>query len=710
MNTTALPACDFITTTIAIEDMHCAACSSKVSKALSELHGIGVLRFNPIHRQVFVEHSSALNSATLVRQIERAGFHPALVDSGAKRSSEGEDLLRRAGVSALLMMQVMMGSFALYAGVFSGMAEVWIHVLAYASLLLSIPVVTWGAVPFYRSALHARRGLSMDTPIALAIVIGFLVSLTHTLQGEGEVYYDAVTMFATLMLIARYFDQRLRDRLQIVDDLQGSLPKQVCKQIDGALETVPSATVRVGDVLWITEGEQLVADGYLKGDQAVLDEESFTGENEWRRLRTGDRLHAGTFNRGPAFLMHVTAGPTGTRLAAIDTISAHALAHKLEMTSLTDRVAAIFIPVILSLAALTTAFWLVFDPARAVSTGLAVLVISCPCALALAVPAAMQASMVRLRQAGIMLKSTSALERLPAIRTICFDKTGTLTDPEPRLASIESLDQQSIDDLYAIAGALEQHASHPLARAFSRTDGLIAEAVELLPGRGVRGIVEGQKVTLGTAELCGLSSAANGRFKEICMTINDRPAARFLLDNPLRTDARATIRQLEDQGFSIAMVSGDNDLACQRIASTLGIDYLADAGPETKSAMFTPAETLYVGDGINDLPALAAASVSVATLETSDLVKSRADAILLTSRLGAIIDLLHASRACRHIIRQNLAWAVLYNLIAIPMAMSGFAPAWAAAIGMSSSSIIVLLNASRLLQMPLTGRHTELAG
>ncbi len=288
MNTTALPADALITTTIGIEDMHCAACSSKVSKALSELHGIGVLRFNPIHRQVFVEHSTALNSATLVRQIERAGFHPSLVDSGDQRSSEGEDLLRRAGVSALLMMQVMMGSFALYAGVFSGMEEIWVRLLAYASLLLSVPVVTWGAVPFYRSALNARRGLSMDTPIALAIVIGFVVSLVHTLRGEGEVYYDAVTMFATFMLIARYFDQRLRDRLNIGDGLQGSLPRTVCKQVNGALETIPSAMVRVGDVLWITEGEQLVADGFLTGDQAVLDEASFTGESKWRKFKSGD--------------------------------------------------------------------------------------------------------------------------------------------------------------------------------------------------------------------------------------------------------------------------------------------------------------------------------------------------------------------------------------------------------------------------------------
>jgi len=710
MNTAALPADSLITTTIAIQDMHCAACSSKVSKALSELQGIGVVRFNPIHRQVFIEHASTLNPATLVRQIERAGFQPSLVDSGAQRSNEGEDLLRRAGVSALLMMQVMMGSFALYAGLFSDMETVWIRILAYASLLLSIPVVTWCAVPFYRNALQSRRGLSMDTPIALAIVIGFVVSLVNTLRGIGDVYYDAVTMFATIMLVARYFDQRLRDRLRVVEDLQDSLPRQVCKQINGVLQTVPSAAVLAGDVLWITEGEQLVADGCLMGDQAMLDEVSFTGESEWRKLQTGGRLHAGTFNRGAAFFMRVTAGPNGTRLAAIDAISAHALAQKLELSSMTDRVAAIFIPVILSLATLTTVFWLLVDPAQAVNAGLAVLIVSCPCALALAVPAAMHASLARLRQAGILLKSTAALERLPDIRVICFDKTGTLTDPEPRLAHVEALNQLSTHRLCALAGALEQHASHPLARAFSRTGGLAAETVQLVPGGGVRGRVEGQQVTIGSPALCGFVSTAGGQFKEICMTIDDQPAARFLLDNPLRADAEATIRHLKDDGFALVMLSGDDDPACQRIANSLGIDYEAAVAPEAKSAGFTAGRTLYVGDGVNDLPALAKADVSVATLETTDLVKSRADAILLTSRLGAIIDLLHAGQACRRIIRQNLTWAVLYNLIAIPMAMAGFAPAWAAAIGMSTSSIIVLVNASRLLKMPMTGLHTELRG
>ncbi len=710
MNTAVLPAVPLISTTIAVQDMHCAACSSKVRKALSELQGIGMLRFNPIHRLVFIEHSSTLDPSTLVRQIERAGFRPALVDSGLERSKEGEDLLRRAGISALLMMQVMMGSFALYAGVFSGMEAAWIRILAYASLVLSIPVVTWCAVPFYRNALQARRGLSMDTPIALAITIGFAVSLVNTLRGVGDVYYDAVTMFATIMLVARYFDQRLRDRLRVVEDLQGSLPKQVCKQVNGTLHTVPSAEVLPGDVLWIHEGEQLVADGFLTGDQAMLDEVSFTGENEWRRLQTGDRLNAGTFNRGPAFFMQVTAGPNTTRLAAIEAISALALTQKLELSSITDRVATLFIPVILSLAVLTTAFWLLVDPAQAVNAGLAVLVVSCPCALALAVPAAMHASLARLRQAGILLKSTAALERLPDISTICFDKTGTLTDPEPRLAGVESLNRMSTERLCSIAGALEQHASHPLARAFRRSGGLTAQGVELIPGGGVRGCVDGQQVTIGSPALCGMAATANGPFKEICMTIDDRPAARFLLDNPLRVDAPTTIRDLKDDGISVVMLSGDDEPACRQIAGSLGIDYRSAVSPEAKPAGFTPGRTLYVGDGINDLPALAEACVSVATLETTDLVKSRADAILLTSRLGAIIDLLHAGRACRRIIRQNLGWAVLYNLIAIPMAMAGFAPAWAAAIGMSASSIIVLLNASRLLQMPLTGLHTELRG
>ena len=602
MNTAALPADSLITTTIAIQDMHCAACSSKVSKALSELQGIGVVRFNPIHRQVFIEHASTLNPATLVRQIERAGFQPSLVDSGAQRSNEGEDLLRRAGVSALLMMQVMMGSFALYAGLFSDMETVWIRILAYASLLLSIPVVTWCAVPFYRNALQSRRGLSMDTPIALAIVIGFVVSLVNTLRGIGDVYYDAVTMFATIMLVARYFDQRLRDRLRVVEDLQDSLPRQVCKQINGVLQTVPSAAVLAGDVLWITEGEQLVADGCLMGDQAMLDEVSFTGESEWRKLQTGGRLHAGTFNRGAAFFMRVTAGPNGTRLAAIDAISAHALAQKLELSSMTDRVAAIFIPVILSLATLTTVFWLLVDPAQAVNAGLAVLIVSCPCALALAVPAAMHASLARLRQAGILLKSTAALERLPDIRVICFDKTGTLTEGKPQLVSIVALKGFDENFVLQCAASLEKSSEHPLALAFMKSVDQRklklsdAQDFESFPGKGVSGIVGGKKIAVGNLallEMLGIkpidfsdkADQLRSKGETVVFTVIDgQLAGIFGIADPIRERALQALNELRTQGLRIIMLTGDNEKTAQAVAARLGIDEVkANVLPAQKS-------------------------------------------------------------------------------------------------------------------------------
>ncbi len=265
-------------------------------------------------------------------------------------------------------------------------------------------------------------------------------------------------------------------------------------------------------------------------------------------------------------------------------------------------------------------------------------------ALALAIPAAIHAALARLRQAGILLKSTAALEHLPAIRSICFDKTGTLTDPEPVLAHVEPLINRSTDTLRSIAAALEQHVSHPLARAFKPVHTHATTSVELIPGGGVRGLVDGQAVVVGSPSLCGMSASDGHQLKELCMTIDGQPAARFLLDTPLRHDAGATIRRLQDDGYHITMLSGDDDDACRRVARELDIEYQARVTPEHKSAAFGDAHTLYVGDGVNDLPALAAADVSIATLETTDLVKSRADAVLLTSRLGAIIDLLSAGR------------------------------------------------------------------
>ncbi|MEZ5599235.1 MAG: cation-translocating P-type ATPase [Pseudomonadales bacterium] len=692
-----------ITTTITIEDMHCAACSSKVRSALGELPGIGTLRFNPVRRQVLVDHPPALSSAALIRQIERAGFHPAITSAGTDTSPEVQVLLRRLGVSALGMMQVMMVSIALYAGQFDGMSEAWRRVLEYSALIFTIPVLTYSAVPFFVSALDRRRGMSMDTPIALAIGIAFSVSFVHTLKGSGEVYFDAVTMFTFLMLLSRYLDRRMQNRLRFEDSLLASLPATVTLLVNDTQVTCPLADVRPGDRLWVPEGAMLPVDGILVSASATLEEASLTGEADWREASMGDAVHAGTFTRGGAIIIDALSGSADSRYARIDSLANAALSGKHRLSVLADRAAGIFVPTILAIAALAGVFWLVFDPTRALTATLAVLVVSCPCALALATPTALHAALVRLRRAGILVRDGGCLERAAGIRHVRFDKTGTLTDPEPTIIAFQNMGSLPDTWLQGAAAALQQYSSHPLARAFSGLSPLVADTVEVVAGQGVRGRVEGHDVRIGSPAFCNhRSDNAANEAKVVCLTVDGNPAARFHLDSRVRPDASATVQSLRAQDIDVAMLSGDNAEQCARVAGLLDIEWLAAQSPEAKIRAFAdPESTLYVGDGINDLPALTHAGVSAATLETTDLVKSRSDVVLLTSRLSALLDLLAISRASRRVMWQNLYWAAGYNLVAIPLAFTGLAPPWAAAVGMSVSSLIVLLNATRLLRVPL---------
>ncbi len=703
------------TTTITVSDMHCAACHNKIRNVLKPLGGISQLQFNPVRRQVHVTHNNNLNAAALLTQIEQAGFRPSLVNASANASHADRLLLKRLGVAGLAMMQVMMVHIALYAGAFQGMQAELQRLLEFTALLFCIPVVSYAAVPFFSHGLNLRRyGVTMDTPIALAITIAFLTSLANTWRGAGEVYYDSVVMFAFLMLAARYIDQRLRQRLRVQDSLLAALPRRVCRLRQGRRQSVDVDRVNCGDVLWINQGEQLPADGRLLDAQATLDEALLSGEAAWRNRSEGELLYAGTFNRGPALRLRVSARPEASRLAHIDQLANNALQAKQGLARLADQVARVFIPGVLTLAALTFAVWWQLDPAQALPATLAVLVVSCPCALSLATPAALTAALVKLRQLGVMVKNPRALE-LPTPDTVYIDKTGTLTEPAGQTLRCRPLPGYSPARCLQLAAALQRHTTHPLAEAFlqqaARQQLTAAEAVrvQVVPGAGVRGEVEGQRVALGSAAFCDgtLFPAAETRqedAKQVYLTVDGRAAAVFSLHNPLRADAPALIEGLHRRAMPVTLLSGDTDRQCAGVARRLGISYHAGALPEDKQAHMSghakqtrSGTTLYLGDGLNDLPALASADISIAMAETPDLVKSKADINLLTPRLTAVLDLLAVSRFSRRIMRQNLTWALLYNLAAIPMAACGLAPPWLAALGMSASSLLVMANACRTL-------------
>jgi Cu2+-exporting ATPase len=696
-------------TAIAVEDMHCSACTGKIEKALGAIAGVTRMQFNPVRRHVVIEHANTLPAAELIRGIESAGFHPALLSNSGtgERAAASADrtLLKRLGIAGLAMMQVMMVQIALYAGAFQGMEPVYTRLLEYTALAFCIPVVSYSAMPFFVSAaVSLRRGLNMDAPIALAIVIAFSASLWATLTGEGEVYYDSVVMFTFLMLGARYLEQRLKLRLQIEDSLLAALPREVRLIEDGAHRTVPLRDTGPGDRVWVGEGEQLPGDGLLEAP-ALLEEAMLTGESDWARKPAGAPVFAGTFNRGAGFAYTLTATGDDARIGQIDRLAAASLSDKHALARMADRVARYFIPGILSIAAITYAIWWQVDPGTALPAMLAVLVVSCPCALSLATPAAITAAMARLRQAGVLIKDSAALERARGVQRVFIDKTGTLTSPDFRVTDQHTLPGYSATACLDIARALQAHAAHPLARAFSHNGNHLETSGVTVQQQGVQGEVGGVPARIGSAAFAGWPQGAESHGKQVYLSLAGDPAASFTVTAPLRGDAAPAIQALKRFGLDVQMLSGDDEAHCAEIARVLDIRYRPSLTPEQKNdALRNAASTMFVGDGINDIPAITRAGLSVSTLETNDLVKSRADVVLLTPRLLALADIVRVGHRANRIMRENLAWALGYNLLAIPAAALGYAPPWAAALGMSASSILVMLNAMRLLRTPLHRR------
>lgn len=709
--------------TINVSDMHCAACSSKIRQALAGLQGIHAAHINPAKRMVFVDHDQTLSALDLLRQIESAGFNPALA-GGDDHDAAQKVLLKRLGIAGLAMMQVMMAAFALYAGAFNGMEPAYVRLLELTSLIFCIPVVCYSAVPFFRNALsvlaNPGRGINMDVPIALAIAIAFTASLWATLQGGGDVYYDSVVMFTFLLLGARYIDNRLRRRFDASSGLLAALPASATRFNGVDRESISVAAITAGDRIWVGEGEQIPVDGELTSALATLDEALLTGESDWVRRSAGDAVYAGSLNRGTSFEIRATAAYDRSRIADIAALADRAEIRNAPSVQLADRVAAVFVPGILTIAALTFVIWSFIDPDRALLACLTVLVVSCPCALSLATPATLTAAMSRLRQLGIVLTRSSALEEMLRIDRVFFDKTGTLTIHEPSIESIEILDPAfSEARCLALAASLEQYSAHPYARAFSTSTGTattdradsgevadsvaLVDSVETVTGQGVQGLWQGRSVKIGSPGFAGNTADPDSR--AIYLAVDGVPRARFTLSDQIREDALDSLSALKSLGIEPIMLSGDADVHCAQTARALEIGYLARQTPESKLAHLDEQkadghQVLMVGDGINDVPVLARADVSVAVVEASDLVKSKADVLLLTRKLGPLVDLFTIARTAGRITRQNLLWALIYNATAIPVAALGFMPPWLAALGMASSSTLVMLNASRLLHTP----------
>jgi Cu2+-exporting ATPase len=589
--------------------------------------------------------------------------------------------------------------------------------MRWASLILTLPVVLYSAGPFFTGAWRdlKRHTLGMDVPLALGVGAAFVASMYATVVGHGEVYFDSVAMFVFLLLTGRFLEMGARRKsAQAAEELVKLIPPAASRLAQWPRreeETIPAVKLAAGDYVLVKPGETVPADGMVVEGKSSVNEAMLTGEFMPIGKMPGDSLIGGSVNQEGPLVMRVSRVGEETRLSAIIRLLERAQSEKPRIGKMADKAAAWFVGALLVVTALIAAVWYVHDPSRALWITVSVLVITCPCALGLATPAALTAATSRLTKLGLLTTRGHALETLAQVTDMVFDKTGTLTEGQHVLLKLYPAAGISEDLAISLAAGLEAGSEHPLARAIRgacRTPSQIERPTNY-PGRGVQGIHAGKTLRLGkpefVRELCGTlppPPVVEGNESLLALGHDGQWLAWITLGDRVRVGASDAIRQLHRQGLRLHLLSGDSIQAAQAVARRLGIPQVrAEALPDDKLSYIRELQAegcvvAMVGDGINDAPVLAAAQVSIAMGEGTDVAQAAADMVMLGGRLSALAAGVSTARKTRTIIRQNLGWALAYNLNAIPAAGMGYVTPWMAGIGMSASSLLVVLNALRL--------------
>ncbi|WP_038052599.1 heavy metal translocating P-type ATPase [Thermomonas fusca] len=697
--------------TVLTDGMRCAACAWLIDRALAREPGVLESSANAITGRIRIAWDPARTALSQpLARLAALGYRPYLATGqareAARRRERNRDLLR-IGLAGIGAMQAMMFAEALYLDTRGEMPLPTRDFFRWITFMVSTPVVFWAGWPFIVGAWNELRGrrLGMDVLIAGSTLLAWAVSTIETVRGGAHVWFDAAVMFVFLLLVARQLEQRARGIASAqVDALARARPAFATRELaDGSRESVPIDALAVGDVVRIAVGEPVPADGVLLEDEAHFEESLLTGESVPVTRHAGDAVFAGTACREHAAKIRVTGVGTGTRLAELARLVESAQAHRPALAQGTERIAGWFVAGLLLAAVAVYAWWRVHEPARAFEVVLALLVISCPCALSLAVPAALAAAHGALARIGVLSVRPDALQRLAQATDVVFDKTGTLGDGKPHLQGVDACRGIDADAALRIAAALERDSNHPLAAAFAQVaDAPVAGGVRAIAGRGVEGTVEGVRWRIGTAPF------ATGSDDDGAVWLgNDAGArARFTFAEHQRVDAAQALQRLREQGLTLHLASGDAAAPVARFASAMGIaDPHARQSPEDKLALVRAMQrdgrvVAMVGDGLNDAPVLAGADVSLAIGDGAALAQRSADLVLSGSSLGNVPAAIEIARRTHRIVRQNLAWAIGYNLLALPLAAAGMVTPWLAALGMALSSLAVTANALRLTKVP----------
>ncbi|MBD2858210.1 cadmium-translocating P-type ATPase [Spongiibacter sp. KMU-158] len=710
---------------LSLSGIHCAACTWLIEHHLIQLDGVDRIDVNLQNAVAHIVWNPQQTSMSeIMAAIQELGYQP-LPDSPDQRQQllrdELSKNLRRLGLAGIGMMQVGMVAIGLYAGDFQGIDNATRDLLRYFSLIITTPILLYSGQPFFKGAWRSvkARAPGMDVPVSLALIAAYLASVYATMFGLEHVYFDTVSMFIFFLLLSRYLQARLRlgqfhqaqllpEAARLINTTAANSDSQPPFRWQAIAELVP------GDRIFIPPGEIIPADGIVTAGSSRIETSAFNGEFLPQSVTQGCQVLAGSGNIEASLEIEVTASAENSSLNAMQKLLAKAQSEKPHFAQLADRLASRFVIAVILVALISFAYWAQFDLERAFIIALSVLVVSCPCALSLATPTTYAAAITALRRRGIVLRNSLILERLKKLNVAVFDKTGTLTLGRARIESIEWLSPQNEaqqKEILAIAAAMEADSTHPLAQAFkTESENTVSlSTITIFAGEGIQAKLAGLRYRIGKAAFCEKlqtiptsTTAKQHTGSEVLLVNENQALARFWIADQIRPGAAELISAFASAKMSCQLLSGDRAAAVDALANKLNINHaLSECSAANKVAHIQQLQSqgktvLMLGDGVNDAPVMACADVSIAMSAASDLTRNQADVLLISDSLSQVQTLFDFAQATRHILRQNIFWALLYNGTAIPLAAMGLIAPWLAAIGMSASSLIVVLNALRL--------------
>ena len=699
---------------LAVEGVSCAGCMAKIERGLSAIPDVTRARVNLTDRRLAVEwKKGAVDPAALIDRLAELGYKAYPFEPVRAELVEAEQsrfLLRCLGVAAFAAMNVMMLSIPVWSGNVSDMLPEQRDFFHWLSALIVLPAAAYAGQPFFRSAWRALRagGVNMDVPISIGVILALGMSVVETIHHAEHAYFDAAVMLLTFLLAGRYLDQNMRRRTRAVAGNLAALKAETAAKFVGPdeISEVPAASIRAGDIVLLRPGERSAVDGEVIEGRSEIDQSLITGETRHVAAEKGTPVYAGTMNVSGALRVRVAAAAEGTLLAEITRLLDNALQARSRYVQLADRASRLYAPVVHVTAALTMLGWVAFGAGwhDAIVTAIAVLIITCPCALGLAIPAVQTVVAGAMFRSGVLINSGDAIERVSDVDTVVFDKTGTLTLPDLDVVNAQTIPAE----VFSLAGRLALASRHPVAAAVARAAAAkapLSGAVEE-PGRGVHAVVDGVEVRLGSPAFCNADGLANeilSRDPEVSVVAFRRGTEChvFAVRQQLRADAAAAIAALKARGIAVELLSGDREPAVQHAAQALGVAvWRAGVTPAEKIARIEDLKrqgrtVMMVGDGMNDAPSLAAASVSMSPVSATHLSQATADLVFLGHELSPVVAAIDFSRKAMALMKQNLWLAVGYNALAVPVAIAGLATPLIAAAAMSGSSLLVMLNALR---------------